>query len=121
MDPRDGSRELEQTLTELMKAMTGLVGKSVYLILKMKNEARFLGDWYGDQEKEIVLQVKLLFNGPTLASFLFIFGLFNQMIRFLQQMNVKNVHYPALGFKIITSYESPPISTRPGLPIVETR
>ena len=31
-------------------------------------------------------------NGPTLASFSFIFGLFKQTIIFLQQINVKNVH-----------------------------
>ena len=28
-------------------------------------------------------------NGPTLASFLFTFGLFNQTIQFLQQINVE--------------------------------
>jgi hypothetical protein len=44
-----------------MKATTGLVGKSVYLVLKMKNEARFLGDWFGDQDQEIVLQVSTVF------------------------------------------------------------
>ena len=31
-------------------------------------------------------------NGPTPASFSFIFGLFEQTIQFLQQINVKNVH-----------------------------
>ena len=44
-------------------------------------------------------------NGPTLASFLFIFGLFKQTIQFLQQINVKNVmsiQYMALGFEPMT-------------------
>ena len=31
-------------------------------------------------------------NGPTPASFSFIFGLFKQAIQFLQQINVKNVN-----------------------------
>ena len=58
VDPgEDGDKGLERTLTDLMKATTGLVGKSVYLILKMKNGARFLGDWFGEEEQEIVLQV----------------------------------------------------------------
>ena len=30
-------------------------------------------------------------NGPTPASFSFVFGLFKQTIQFLQQINVKNV------------------------------
>ena len=45
-------------------------------------------------------------NGPTLASFLFIFGLFKQTsLQFLQQINVKNVmsiQYMALGFEPMT-------------------
>jgi hypothetical protein len=53
----DGNKGLEKTLTDLMKAMTGLVGKSIYLILKMKNGGSFLGDWFGEQDQEIVVQV----------------------------------------------------------------
>ena len=34
----------------------------------------------------------LLKNGPTSASFSFIFGLFKQTIQFLQQINVKKCH-----------------------------
>ena len=45
-------------------------------------------------------------NGPTTASFSFIFSLFKQTIQFLQQINVKNVQisiqYTALGFKPTT-------------------
>ena len=45
-------------------------------------------------------------NGPTSASFSFIFGLFNQTIQFFQQINVKNVQmsiqYTAPGFKPMT-------------------
>ena len=34
-----------------------------------------------------------ILNGPTMASFMFIFGLFKQTsLQFLQQINVKNVH-----------------------------
>ena len=35
-------------------------------------------------------------NGPTPATFLFIFGLFKQTLHFLQQINEKNVH-PVYG------------------------
>jgi hypothetical protein len=63
VDPRDGNKVLERTLTEVMKATTGLIGKSVYLILRMKNESRFVGDFFGDEEKEIVLRVKHLVLG----------------------------------------------------------
>ena len=42
-------------------------------------------------------------NGPTPASFLFIFGLFKQAIHFLQQINVKKCHvYPKYGAGIRT-------------------
>ena len=34
----------------------------------------------------------LFLNGPTPTYFLFIFGLFIQAIKFLQQINVKNIH-----------------------------
>ena len=40
-------------------------------------------------------------NGPTPASFSFIFGLFKQTILFLQQINVKNV-YPVYSAGIQT-------------------
>ena len=36
--------------------------------------------------------ILFLKNGPTPASFSFIFGLFKQIIQILQQINVKNVH-----------------------------
>ena len=47
--------------------------------------------------------IKILFkNGPTPASFSFIFGLFKQIsLQFLQQINVKNVH-PVYGARIQT-------------------
>ena len=56
-------------------------------------------------------------NGPTPASFSFIFGLFKQTIQFLQQINVKNVmsiQYPVLGFEP-TTFQTwvSPITTRP--------
>ena len=42
-------------------------------------------------------------NGPTPASFLFIFGLFKQTIQFLQQINVKKCHvHPVSGAGIQT-------------------
>ena len=59
-------------------------------------------------------------NGPTPASFSFIFRLFKQTsIQIIQQINVKNV-YPVYGTGIQThglmQHESSPITTRPGLP-----
>ena len=45
---------------------------------------------------------KFFKNGPTPASFSFIFGLFKQtLLQFLQQINVKNVH-PVSGAGIRT-------------------
>ena len=40
-------------------------------------------------------------NGPTPASFSFIFGLFKETLQFLQQINVKIVH-PVYGARIRT-------------------
>ena len=39
-------------------------------------------------------------NGPTPASFAFIFGLFKQTVHFLQQINEKNIH-PVYGTGIM--------------------
>jgi len=57
--PSDGEQALEKTLTNLMEATTGLVGKSVYLQLQLDNGATFLGDWFGVGDKEIVLPVSV--------------------------------------------------------------
>ena len=47
--------------------------------------------------------VNFIKNGPSSASFSFIFGLFKQKIYILQQIIVKNsIQYPALGFKHTT-------------------
>ena len=61
----------------------------------------------------------LFLNGPTTASFSFIFGLFKQTIQFLQQINVKKCPSSIQRqdsnpqpFK----HELSPITTRPGLP-----
>ena len=55
--PEDqGDSALEKKLTELLEETSGLVGKSVFLELKMENEAQFLGDWFGEGDKEVVLQ-----------------------------------------------------------------
>ena len=55
----------------------------------------------------MILPYYFLKNGPTLASFSFIFGLFKQTpIQFLPQINVKNVisiQYTVLGFEPTTS------------------
>ena len=48
---------------------------------------------------------EIFLNGPTPASFLFIFVLFKQTIQSLQQINVKNVmsiQYTAPGFEPMT-------------------
>ena len=58
-------------------------------------------------------------NGPTTASFSFIFGLFKQTIQFLQQIYVNkcpsNIRYQE-SIPRPTERESLPITTRPGLP-----
>ena len=55
-----------------------------------------------DQSSRLKLDcVYFLKNGPTSASFLFIFVLFKQTLQFLQQIYVKNVH-PVYGAGIQT-------------------
>ena len=44
------------------------------------------------KRKGAEIVVMYFLNGPSLASFSFIFGLFKQTIQILQQINVKNVH-----------------------------
>ena len=43
-------------------------------------------------QPHLVSKIIAIKNGPTPASFTFIFGLFIQTIQFLQQIYVKNVH-----------------------------
>ena len=58
-------------------------------------------------------------NRPSSASFLFIFGLFKQAMQILQQINVKKCP-SSIRCRDQNSqpsnYESPPLTTRPGLP-----
>ena len=57
-------------------------------------------------EVSLCHRLNLFLNGPTPASFSFIFGLFKQTLQFLQQINVNNVksiQYKAPGFKLMTS------------------
>ena len=61
----------------------------------------------------------IFFKRANPAYFLFISSLFKQAIQFLQQINVKivrSIQYLAPGFEPTTERESPPITTRPGLP-----
>ena len=62
-------------------------------------------------------------NGPSSASFSFIFVPFKKAFQFLQQINVKNVHkYSVLGLEPKTprtEHESPLITTRPGSRLVK--
>ena len=54
--------------------------------------------------KRLLVQLRLFYfflNGPTRASFPFIFGLFKQTLQFLQQIDVKNVH-PVYSARIWT-------------------
>ena len=65
------------------------------------------------------MNVVLLKNGPTPASFLFIFCLFIQTMQFLQQIYVRK--YPSSiqcwdSNPRLSERESLPITTRPGLP-----
>ena len=63
----------------------------------------------------------MFINVSNPASFLFIFSLSNQIvITIWEQIYVKNVH-PVFGAWILSHdllirYESPPLTTRPGLP-----
>ena len=73
----------------------------------------------GDQRGEALKRDFFKWANPGL--FLFIFSLFKQTLQFLQQINVKKCHvHPVSGAGIRThdllERESPPITTRPGLP-----
>ena len=62
---------------------------------------------------------QFILNGPTPASFLFIFGLFKQTTQFLQQINVTKI--PSSIWHRDSNprpfeHESSPTTTRPGLP-----
>ena len=82
---------------------------------------------YGSQVKAILYllgrlgYVKLSFlknNGPTLASFSFIFGLFQQTVQFLLQIIVKKCPSSMQRWDSNSqpSSESPPLTTIPGHP-----
>ena len=64
--------------------------------------------------------VPLFLNGPTPATFLFIFGLFKQTsLQFLQQIYVKKCPSSIQCWDLNpqpSGHESVPITTRPGLP-----
>ena len=69
-------------------------------------------DDYDDYEREFKPQLNgmlpelhalIFLDGPTPASFTFIFGLFKQTIQFLQQINVKKCQlHPVYGTRIQT-------------------
>ena len=66
-----------------------------------------------------LLKVPLPKNGPTPASFSFIFGLFKQTIQFLQQINVKKCHvHPVYNTWIrthdLSNMSCLPLTTRSG-------
>ena len=70
-------------------------------------------------EPRIGSQVFFQKNGPSLASFSFIFGLFKQTIQILQQNNVKKCPSSIRcrdSNSQSSDYESPNLTTRPGLP-----
>ena len=57
---------------------------------------------FSNPSKILEFNYVFLKNGPTPASFPFIFGLFKRtLLQFLQQINVKNVH-PVFGAGIRT-------------------
>ena len=65
------------------------------------------------------MPIIIFLNGPTLASFSFIFGIFKQTIQFLQQIIVKKC--PSSIWRRDSNpqplkYELSPITTRPGRP-----
>ena len=66
-----------------------------------------------------MLVYNFLKNGPTPATFSFIFGLFKQTLQFLQQIYVKkcpsSIQCRDLNPRR-SEHESFPITTRPGLP-----
>ena len=68
---------------------------------------------------ETVLGRRIFLNGPTPASFSFIFGLFKQTLQFLQQKYVKKCPSSKRcrdSNPQPLEFESLPITTKPGLP-----
>ena len=55
-------------------------------------------------ERLLTTPTPIFFNGPTPASFSFIFGLIKQtLLQYLQQINVKmSIQYPVPGFELTT-------------------
>ncbi len=67
--PSDGDEALERRLTDLLESTSGLVGKSVFIDLNVggeSNRAAFLGDFFGQTVKSIVLHA---FMQVTIRSF----------------------------------------------------
>ena len=61
----------------------------------------------------------IFFNGPTPASFLFIFGIFKQTIQFFTTNQCEKMKCPSMHRDLNPrplEYESSPITTRTGLP-----
>ena len=89
-----------------------------------KFRANFLKWWVitmSHREVQLTWTLFFFINRPTLASFLFIFGLFKQTIQLLQQINVKKNKCPySIWHRYSNSWsfehESSPITTKPGLP-----
>ena len=60
--------------------------------LLLEKRATFYFTIWSHFDHQTSVYIVFFKNRPTLASFSFIFSLFNQAIQFLQQINVKNVH-----------------------------
>jgi uncharacterized protein YegL len=64
----DGDQALQKRLTDLLESTTGLVGKSVFLDLKLENPgALFLGEWFGEGKNDIALQAFIQIDGSNTA------------------------------------------------------
>ncbi len=46
-------------MTALFEAATGLIGSSVFLEASAEDGCRFLGDWFGQAERNIVVPVRI--------------------------------------------------------------
>ena len=104
-------------LSDLPNRNSLIGGTTIIVIFKFRRAQN--GEKIVCPHLPLILSKVFLKNGPTPASFWFIFSLFKQPIQFLQQINVKkcpsSIQCQDLNPQPL-KHELSPITTRPGLP-----
>jgi uncharacterized protein YegL len=58
VSPREGTKALEDRLIDVVESASSTIGKTINIEVKATN-VEFLGEWFGDSEKEVVLPAKM--------------------------------------------------------------